>query len=144
MVQSTRLGPVRPAPTTDLGRAIEVLNTRDTLRSEPEQLDSDEVLGRFLRWIGHPELRELVRDGDLVRFRAMRERLRIAFTADSEDEAVAGLNAFLRDYPAVTELARADDQWSFHHRGLPADDAVAAIAPECAIALLAAIRDVGW
>jgi len=134
----------RTPPASDLERAIEVLNTWDTLEPEPEVITDADMLRRFLRWAGRPELIDAVRDADVPRFRALRERLRAAFEARSEAEAVAALNAILADHPAVSELAGEPGSWQFRHRAAAAGDPVAALAPEAAIALLIAIRDAGW
>ena len=85
----------RAAPTNDLERAIEVLNTWDTFAPDPEQIDGPEIFVRFLRWIGHPELADGVTGRDVEGFRALRGRLRAAFEADSESDAVAALNRIL-------------------------------------------------
>lgn len=134
----------RPAPTTDLGRAIEVLNTWDTFAPDPELIDGPDVLRRFLRWAGHPELAEGVTDRDVDAFRRLRGRLRSAFEAASERDAVEELNRILADHPTVSELTRIDGVWRFQHRADRPGDIAAALAPECSIALLAAIRDHGW
>ena len=134
----------RPAPTTDLGRVIKVLNTWDTFAPDPELIDGPEILGRFLRWVGHPELAVDVTSGDVESFRSLRARLRMAFEASSEADAVAHLNQILAEHPTVSELAQVQGTWRFHHRASHPTDVAAALAPECAIALLAAIRDRGW
>ncbi|MDQ2673915.1 MAG: CGNR zinc finger domain-containing protein [Chloroflexota bacterium] len=134
----------RPAPTTDLGRAIEVLNTWDTFAPDPELIDGPEILGRFLRWSGHPELAADVTDADVEAFRALRARLRMAFEAESEADAVRLLNDLLAEHPVVSELEGVDGGWRFRHRASQPSDVAAALAPECAIALLATIRDRGW
>jgi predicted RNA-binding Zn ribbon-like protein len=134
----------KPAPTNDLERAIEVLNTWDTFDSDPEQIDGPEIFVRFLRWIGHPELADGVTARDVEGFRALRGRLRAAFEADSESDAVAALNRILAEHPTVSELAQVDGGWRFQHRASRPKDVAAALAPECSIALLAAIRDRGW
>src|SRR5262245_16247241 len=131
----------RAAPTTDLGRAIEVLNTWDTFAPDPELIDGPEILGRFLRWVGHPELAESLTARDVERFRTLRGRLRMAFEAESEADAVAHLNRILAEHPTVSELEQVDGSWRFHHRARNPGDVAAALAPECSIALLAAIRD---
>jgi predicted RNA-binding Zn ribbon-like protein len=134
----------RAAPTTDLARAIEVLNTWDTFAPEPELIDGPEILGRFLRWIGHPELATDVTLRDVEGFRHLRGRLRMAFEAESESDAVAHLNRILAEHPTLSELAQVDGAWRFQHRASRPTDVAAALAPECGIALLAAIRDRGW
>ncbi len=134
----------RRAPTTDLGRAIEVLNTWDTFAPDPELIDGPEILGRFLRWAGHPELATNVTDADVAAFRHLRSRLRAAFEATSEGDAVARLNQLLAEHPTVSELELVDGAWRFQHRASQPADVGAALAPECAIALLAVIRDRGW
>ncbi len=134
----------KAAPTTDLGRAIEVLNTWDTFAPEPELIDGPEILGRFLRWIGRPELATDVSDRDVDAFRRLRADLRSAFEAPSEADAVGRLNGILAEHPTVSELAQLDGEWRFQHRAAGPKDVAAALAPECSIALLATIRDRGW
>jgi len=134
----------RPAPTNDLERAIEVLNTWDTFAPDPELIDGPEILGRFLRWMGHPELADDLTLRDVEGFRTLRGRLRAAFEADSEADAVADLNRILAEHPTVSELAQVDGEWRFQHRASRPKDIAAALAPESSIALLAAIRDRGW
>ena len=68
----------RAAPTNDLERAIEVLNTWDTFAPDPEQIDGPEIFVRFLRWIGHPELADRVSVGTSRASAALRGRLRAA------------------------------------------------------------------
>ena len=97
---------LRAAPTTDLDRAIEVLNTWDTFAPDPEQIDGPEIFVRFLRWIGHPELADGSAGRDVEGFRALRGRLRAAFEADSESDAVAALNRVLAEHPTVPSLPR--------------------------------------
>ena len=134
----------RLAPTNDLERAIEVLNTWDTFSPDPEQIDGPEIFVRFLRWIGHPELADGITGRDVEGFRALRGQLRSAFEADSESDAVAALNRILAEHPTVSELAQVDGGWRFQHRASHPKDVAAALAPECSIALLSAIRDRGW
>jgi predicted RNA-binding Zn ribbon-like protein len=134
----------RAAPTSDLARAIEVLNTWDTVAPDPELIDGPEILGRFLRWMGHPELATGVTSRDVEEFRQLRGRLRAAFEAASEADAVAHLNGILAEHPTVSELAQVDGEWRFQHRASRPAEVAAALAPECGIALLAAIRDRGW
>ena len=134
----------RAAPTNDLERAIEVLNTWDTFAPDPELIDGPEILGRFLRWAGHPELATDLSATDVEGFRALRGQLRAAFDADSEADAVAALNLILGEHPTVSEMARVEGGWRFQHRASDPKDVAAALAPECSIALLAAIRDRGW
>jgi predicted RNA-binding Zn ribbon-like protein len=99
---------------------------------------------RFLRWIGHPELADGATGRDVERFRTLRDRLRAAFEADSEADAVAALNRILGEHPTVSELTQVEGSWRFHPRASRPKDVAAALAPECSIALLAAIRDRGW
>jgi predicted RNA-binding Zn ribbon-like protein len=134
----------RAAPTNDLELAIEVLNTWDTFAPDPELIDGPQILGRFLRWVGHPELADGLTLRDVEGFRALRGRLRAAFEADSEADAVAELNRLLADHPTVSELTQVDGGWRFQHRASHPRDLAAALAPECSIALLSAIRDRGW
>lgn len=134
----------RTAPTTDLARAIEILNTWDTLEPQPELIVDAAILRRFVRWIGHPELEQRVTDADLPRFRALRSQLRLAFAAPSEVAAVAALNGVLAANPSIAQLAADNGGWTFRHLAANPSDVIAALAAEAAVALLIAIRDRGW
>jgi predicted RNA-binding Zn ribbon-like protein len=135
---------MRPAPDNDIDRAVEVVNTWDTLRPDPEQIEDLEVLRRFLRWIGRPDEAARLQEGDLDRFRELRSRLRSALAAGTEAAAVAGLNAILAGAPARASLQQIGSGWGFRFDGADASDALSFLAPLCSIALLSAIRDLGW
>jgi predicted RNA-binding Zn ribbon-like protein len=133
-----------PPPTTDLERAIAVLNTFDTFDPAPERITDAGVLRRFVRWSGFPALADLVREDDLPRFRALRDRLRAAFEAESEEAAVEALNGVLAEHATVSSLVHDANGWRFEHRAADPSDPIAALSSPSAIALLSAIRDLGW
>ena len=135
---------MRPAPADDIGRAIEVLNTWDTQDPDPEQIRDLDVFRRFLRWLGRPEAAEQVKARDLARFRATRSRLRNAIDAGSEEAAVDALNAVLDESPSRARLVREGGGWRFRFDGPDDRDPLGFLAPLCAVALLSAIRDLGW
>jgi predicted RNA-binding Zn ribbon-like protein len=135
---------MRHAPVDDIGRAIEVVNTWDTLHPQPEQIPDLETLRRFLRWIGRPDAAARLGDGDLERFRVIRARVRDALSSGSEEAAVARLNAILLDAPARASLERDGSRWRFRFDGGDDDDPLSFLAPLCAIAFLSVIRDTGW
>jgi predicted RNA-binding Zn ribbon-like protein len=133
-----------PPPTTDLERAVAVLNTFDTFDPQPERITDVGVLRRFVRWAGFPELAESVGEDDLPRFRDLRDRLRMAFEAISEAAAVEALNGVLAENATVSSLVHDGAGWRFRHRAADPTDPIAALSSPSAIALLSAIRDLGW
>src|ERR671931_1162711 len=87
-----------PMPLTKLGRgdgialAVDLLNSWDELEPDPELL-SPRWLRRYLEFHGYEAAAAAVDDNSVPRGRELRERLRKAFDAGSEEEAVATLNA---------------------------------------------------
>ncbi|HEV8545623.1 MAG TPA: CGNR zinc finger domain-containing protein [Candidatus Limnocylindrales bacterium] len=133
----------RRPPASDLARAIEVVNSWDTLDAEPEHIDGIEIFRRFLRWADEPLAAEAVGEDDLVAFRTLRARLRAVFDAASETDAVAAVSALLSDAPVVVAVDGEAGHWQIRHRAAgsgPLDS----LRVRCAIALLEAIRDGGW
>ena len=132
-----------PIPRTSLERAVAFLNTWDTLSPEPDRVADTAILGRFLRWVhDRPEV-PAVGERDLAAFRRARGELRRAFDADDEDSAVAALNAILDGRPVTVQLAREDGASRLSYRPVESEP-INALLTESAIALLDAIRDVGW
>jgi predicted RNA-binding Zn ribbon-like protein len=133
---------MRIAPIDDLGRAIEVVNSWDTFDPQVELIPDLEMLGRFLRWIGRPDLRDAIRDGDLERFRTVRAGLREAFEATDEPGAIEALNRVLAAWPARVWAEQVDGP----HGGLvlrhesATGDPIGTLATLTSTALVDAIR----
>jgi predicted RNA-binding Zn ribbon-like protein len=134
---------MRPAPTDDLGRAVEVVNSWDTLAAEPEQIPDLEILGRFLRWIGRPDLRDLIRDGDLSRFRAVRAELRRAFDAPDAASAVAACNDVLARWPVRIRAALDHDGSAVLGYDSATGDPIGTVAASCAVAVIEGLGALG-
>lgn len=133
--------PPRPVA---LELAIDLVNSWDVLASPPELLRDEGVLERWLRRLGYAAAADAVSPDDVPRLRALRDRLRGAFEAGSEDEAVAILNDVVREFSAVPQLVRSGDgAWAFDH-AVSARTATEAVAPTAALALLEVIRNDGW
>ena len=132
---------MRAAPTDDLGRAVEVVNSWDTLHPEPEQIPNEEILGRFLRWIGRPDLRDALREGDLARYRALRTELRQAFDAPDAAAALEILDGLLAARPTrIRPRGDAASPLAFESAG---GDPIATLAIACAAALAIEIAGAG-
>jgi predicted RNA-binding Zn ribbon-like protein len=132
-----------PIPRTSLERAIAFLNTWDTLAPAPDLVADTAILGRFLRWVHDRPAPVTAGDDDLMAFRAARGTLRTAFESPDEPAAVEALNAILADRPAVASLERDGGSWILRHEPVQPDP-IEALLAESALALLEAIRDVGW
>jgi len=132
-----------PIPRTSLERALEFLNTWDTLSPEPERIVDSAILGRFMHWVhDRPEPVD-VDERSLERFRRARAELRVAFDAPDEASAVAALNGILAARPAAVRLERDNGAWRMAHEPIQ-EDPIEALLAESAVALLEAIRDGGW
>jgi predicted RNA-binding Zn ribbon-like protein len=116
--------------------AVSLANTWDTLEDPPELLHAH-VLERFAAVRG---LECQVTRREVTAARAVREQLRLAFSADDEATAVTILNAVLPGRRATRELVRDETKWRFRYVGPIVD----VIAVESAESLLDAIRIDGW
>ena len=125
-------------PGDPVALAVDLANTWDTLEDDPELLRDSVALGRFLARRGYREASLTSRD--LSQVRAVRNSLRAAFTAASENHAVAELNAVLGRSKARPKLERSGDGWRIAWVGRVADS----IASTTAMSLLEAIRDDRW
>jgi predicted RNA-binding Zn ribbon-like protein len=131
-------------PLTKLGRgggvalAVDLLNSWDELDDPPELL-SVRWLRRYLEFHGFPAD---VGEEDVATARELRERLRRGFDAATEEEAVAALNAILRDHGRPPQLQRSGRAWRFRYAP-PEGAGVEAVAAPAALGLLEAIRDHG-
>jgi len=134
-------------PLTKLGRgggialAVDLLNSWDELDDPPELL-SVRWLRRYLEFHGFAAAAAAIGDADVAPARELRERLRRGFDAASEDEAVAELNAILRDFGEPPQLEREGRSWRFRYG--PQDGAgVEVVAAPATLALLDAVRQHG-
>ena len=125
-------------PGDPVALAVDLANTWDTLEDDPELLPDAASLGRFLGRRGYEAVRLTSRD--LAQVRAVRDSVRAAFEAASEEDAVAELNAVLARSKARPRLDQSDDGWRITWSGGTADS----IASTTAMSLLEAIRDDGW
>lgn len=126
----------------DLVLAVDLLNTWDVMADPPEQLRDVDRLRRLLAWHGHDRAAAVATEDDVAAARALRERLREAFEAPTEEKSVAVLNDLLREHPAEPQLVGDDGEWRL--RVGPPEDSPAFLAPATAFALLEAIRGGGW
>ena len=119
--------------------AVDLVNTWDLLEDDPELLRDAASLRRFLARRGYGEaLRTSSRD--VAEVRALRDSLRVAFTARTEEAAVRELNGVLRRSAARPQFERAGKQWRVEWVGGLADRSGSVTA----MSLLEAIRDDGW
>jgi Putative stress-induced transcription regulator len=108
-------------PLTELGRgggialAVDLLNSWDELEPDPDLL-SPRWLRRYLEFHSYEGAAAAVDEASVPRARELRERLREAFDAASEEEAVATLNALLAEYGRPPQLERAGGGgWRFRY-----------------------------
>ena len=119
--------------------AADLVNTWDELHEEPERLPDAAAFQAFLRGHGHEEAAAGATSRDLRAAWRLRERLRSAWEAPSEDQAVAALNEVVADAHAVPQLVRDwSGRWRFRY------GASSWLAAETAIALLEAVQSEGW
>jgi predicted RNA-binding Zn ribbon-like protein len=134
-------------PLTELGRgggialAVDLLNSWDELESDPELL-SPRWLRRYLEFHGYEVAAAAVDEASVPRARDVRERLREAFDATSEEEAVATLNGLLADHGRPPQLERAGGGWRFRY-GPEEDAGIEFLAAPTALELLETIREHG-
>jgi predicted RNA-binding Zn ribbon-like protein len=134
-------------PLTELGRgggialAVDLLNSWDELEPDPELL-SVRWLRYYLGFHGYDRAAAAVREEDVAVAKELRERLRQAFDATSEEDAVATLNAVLAEHAEAPRLERAPEGWCFRY-GPDESAGIDFLAVPAAIALLETIRDHG-
>src|SRR5919206_2485687 len=107
---------VIPGETDALGLAVGLVNTWDELEDPPEIIRDVPQIARWLRLHEEPgveEIAERLTPADLGRLKRARSRLRAAFEASSESEAVDVLNALLRETKAVPQLASETGRWTY-------------------------------
>jgi predicted RNA-binding Zn ribbon-like protein len=121
-----------------LRAAAALVNTVGSLPEETDDLTTPEELDAFVQewgWTGS----RTHDDDELAQVRALRPRLRQAWTSDPE-EAVALVNGLLADAGALPQLVR-HDEWSWHlHATRPEAPLATRMAVEAAMALVDVIR----
>lgn len=130
--------------TDAVGLAVGLVNTWDLLADPPDVIRDVPQIARWMRLHEEPGLEEAAQRltrSDLDRLRTVRDRLRQAFEARNEAEAVAALNGLVFETAAVPQLSAETRTWAYIPRSKRASDFVAAIA---AIGLLEAIQTDGW
>src|SRR5919108_2819481 len=121
--------------------AVDLVNSWDTMASPPELLRDEGVVERWLRRLGYEEAADAVGPADVRRLRELRGRLRGSFDTRADEEAVAVLNAVLREARAVPQLVRdSEGAWCFRYAEEPRT-ATDWVAPIAALALLEVIRE---
>jgi predicted RNA-binding Zn ribbon-like protein len=135
---------VIPGETDALGLAVGLVNTWDELEDPPEIIRDVPQIARWLRLHEEPGIDEIaarLTTADLEHLKEARSRLRAAFEAESESDAIEGLNALLRETKAVPQLSSETGRWEYPVPSGRASDAVVAL---CAMGVLEAIRDGAW
>jgi predicted RNA-binding Zn ribbon-like protein len=122
--------------------AVDLVNSWDTMATPPELLRDEGIVERWLRRLGYEAAADVVTPADVPRLRELRGRLRRAFDAERDEEAVGVLNTILRDAQAVPQLVRRAGEWQFEHALAPRT-AADWVAPVAALALLEVIREDG-
>ena len=135
---------VIPGETDALGLAVGLVNTWDELENPPEIIRDVPQIARWLRLHEEPGVDEIagrLTPPDLERLKEARPRIRAAFEATSEGEAVDVLNELLRETKAVPQLSSETGRWEYVVPSARASDAIVAL---CATGVLEAIRDGAW
>lgn len=123
--------------------AVDLVNTWDTLETDPELLRDVSALRRFLDRHGLEREAQLAGEQDLRQVRAVRDRIRGAFEAADDESAVELLNGIARDAGAIPQLERSEGGWRFHYA--PAATSLAdSLAAATALTLLEIVRTDGW
>jgi predicted RNA-binding Zn ribbon-like protein len=122
---------------------VGLVNTWDVMARDPELLKDATALRRLLRFYRQERLARRVRPQDVARVRSLRDQLRAAWEARSEDNAVEVLNAVLRRSASVAQLVRAGKGWTYRHHA-PDASLADTLAAMTAVALLDVIRTQGW
>ena len=122
--------------------AVDLVNTFNPVRRR-EHLNGPAALSAFLRTHGD-SYAGAVTERDVAAVRAVRKRLRAAFSAPTPQKAAAVLNALLEESGAVPHLTDHDGEpWHLHFTpgGAPLADRMAA---EAAAALAVVIAEGGF
>jgi predicted RNA-binding Zn ribbon-like protein len=134
---------ILPDEKDSIGLAVGLVNTWDALHDPPERLDDVERLRVLLHWFELGEAAKRATRADLAPVRRVRDRLRRAFDAASETDAVAELNALARSAGAVPQLERANGGWTFRY-GAGGRTLARELAARASVALLGVIEQDGW
>lgn len=126
-------------PDDPVALAVDLANTWDTLEPDPELLRDVASLKRFLTRQGYGQAPR-VSTRDLPEVRSVRDSLRAAFSAGSEERAVHELNRILSRTTVRPQLRPDGGKWRLKWMGAIPD----ALAAATAMSLLEAIRDDGW
>ena len=126
-----------------IGLAVGLVNTWDVLHDPPEVMRDVDGLSVLLRWFELDAAAAAASERDLPPLRRVRDRLRQAFDAGSEDEAVRVLNALAREARAVPQLERERGAWRFRY-GAGRRTLAQEVAGRASIALLGVIEEKGW
>jgi predicted RNA-binding Zn ribbon-like protein len=136
-------------PLTKLGRgegvalAVDLLNSWDELEPDPELL-SPRWLRRYLEFHGYEAAAAAVDERSVALIRELRGRLREAFDATREEEAVAILNALLAEHGRPPQLERAGGSGGWRFRYGPDEGAgIEFLTAPTALGLLETIREHG-
>jgi predicted RNA-binding Zn ribbon-like protein len=133
----TRASAYRPAD--GMAFAVRLLNSWDELEPDPELLSDEGVAARFLRRHGFGDAAALVDEDEVTALRELRERLREAWVAATDERAVELLNALLGQSTVQPRLARGSAGWEFRWDA-PGLRAWMFGPPLCAATLLDEIR----
>jgi predicted RNA-binding Zn ribbon-like protein len=125
-----------------IGLAVSLANTWDTLNDPPEILNVDR-LKILLRWFELDAAADEATERDLPPIRDVRSRIRRAFQAEGEAEAVAELNTLARRAGAVPQLEPKNGGWIFRY-GVGRRTIAQELGGRSAVALLEVIEQDGW
>src|SRR4051812_39175790 len=106
---------VLPNERDSIALAVALANTWDVLNDPAEHLDDVEMLRLILRAFRLDDEATRAREADLAPLRTMRDRLRKAFGAGGEAEAVEELNAVAREAGAIPQLEPRNGGWIFRY-----------------------------
>lgn len=134
---------ILPDEKDSIGLAVGLVNTWDVLHDPPEVMRDVHILRVLLRWFELDSAAAAASERDLPSVRRVRDRLRQAFDAGSEDEAVRVLNALARDAQAVPQLEGEEGAWTFGY-GAGRRTLAQEVAGRASIALLGVIEGKGW
>lgn len=126
-------------PHDPVALASALVNTWDELQAQPERLPDAAAFKAFLRSYGHEEAAAGATSRELRAAWRLRDRLRRAWEAPTEDAAVGVLNEVVADAHAVPRLVRDwTGRWRFRY------GASSWLAAETSIGLLDAVLSDGW
>lgn len=134
---------VLPRERDAIALAVAFVNTWDVLDDPPEHLDDVAMLELILRAFGLDDLAASAAESDLAPLRRVRDRLRRAFEAESDEVAVRELNALAREAGAIPQLERTNGRWQFRY-GRGQRSLAAEIAGRTSVALLGVVEQEGW